>query len=205
MCSLLGAFASQHLSSDQSLHLAEMESRAPNEAGRAALATREQIEQQYENLWNEYGQSLCRLAAAYESSLDAREDLLQDIRLAIWRALRNFRGECSLRTFVYRIAHNRALTHVWRRGSQPRPAENAPDVIDSKSDPESSAIRSVDRAKLLTLIRGLPILYRQVITMALEDLPQSEIAAVLGISENNVAVRLNRARKLLGQRLRRSP
>jgi RNA polymerase sigma factor (sigma-70 family) len=128
-----------------------------------------------------------------------REDLLQDIRLAIWTALPRFRGEASTRTFVFRIAHNRALTHVWKR--KRAGAQEETDVVDARADPESAAIKDANRAWLIDAIRTLPIPYRQVITLALEDLPQSEIAAILGISENNVAVRMNRARKLLKEKL----
>ena len=157
---------------------------------------REQLEAEYERLWAEFGASIGRLASSYESRAHAREDLLQDIRLAIWTALPRFRGDASMRTFVFRIAHNRALTHVWRRknAGQPEEAEN---VVDARENPEASAIENTNRAKLVDAIRGLPIPFRQVITLALEDLSHAEIAAVLGISENNVAVRMNRARNLL--------
>ena len=164
-------------------------------------ARRQQFEQQYEELWKEFGPGLCRLAACYESLLQAREDLLQDIQIAIWRALPNFRGECSLRTFIYRIAHNRALTHVVRRNTALQHAREPEEVIDPGLNPEASAIRKADHATLMSAVRGLPMPYRQVIILALEELPQSEIAAVLGISENNVAVRLNRARNMLREKL----
>lgn len=164
-------------------------------------AHRQQLEQEYEDLWREHGPGLSRLVSSYESSLHAREDLLQDIRLAIWRALSDFRGECSMRTFVYRIAHNRSLTHIWRRKSTLPQVEESHDIIDPGPSPEVSIIRKMDHSKLMHAIRGLPLPYRQVITMALEELPQTEIAAVLGISENNVAVRLNRARNLLREKL----
>jgi RNA polymerase sigma-70 factor (ECF subfamily) len=101
-----------------------------------------------------------------------------------------------LRTFVFRIAHNRALTHVWKRKKAGKP-EEPEDVVDARENPEASAIQNANRARLLDAVRGLPIPFRQVITLALEDLPHSEIAEVLGISENNVAVRMNRARNLL--------
>jgi RNA polymerase sigma factor (sigma-70 family) len=164
----------------------------------------QELERQYQSICNEYGGSLFRLASSYESVPDVREDLLQEIRLALWKALPAFRGECSLRTFVFRVAHNRGLTHVWRRRIQAQFSEDLPDFVevgDPRPDPEASAIRNADHASLMKAIRRLPIAYRQVITMALEELPQSEIAAVLGISENNVAVRLNRGRKLLRQEL----
>ena len=162
---------------------------------------RKELERQYEDLLTEYGPGLSRLAVSYELLAHVREDLLQDIRLALWTALPGFRGECSLRTFVYRIAHNRGLTHVYRRRRQLLESEESDEVIDPKSNPESSAIQNAMQARLAQAIRSLPVAYRQVITMALEGLPHAEIALVLGISESNVAVRLNRARALLREKL----
>lgn len=159
------------------------------------------LEHEYEAIRLAYGESLARLAASYEASADAREDLLQEIWLALWKALPGFRGECSVRTFVYRVAHNRALTHVWRRRAQPGAAEEITEIRDPAPSAESAAIQRVDQKSLLAAIRRLPLDYRQVVTMVLDELPQAEIAAVLGISEGNVAVRLHRARKLLRQQL----
>ena len=165
------------------------------------VAERERLEKEYEHVWGLYSESLRRLAASYESAADRREDLLQEIRLALWKALPTFRGECSMRTFVYRVAHNRALTHVWRRRAQEVSSEDLSEVSDPNPGPESTAIRKADQESLMSAIRRLPVPYRQVITMVLEELPQSEIAAVLGITENNVAVRLNRARNWLRREL----
>lgn len=162
----------------------------------------EGLEAQFERLLDEFGPGLSRMAASYEVLPQAREDLLQDVRLAIWRALTNFRGECSWRTFVYRIAHNRCLTHIWRRRTLPQQLEEAAsETVDPSADPESSAVRRSQHANLMRAVRRLPLPYRQVVILVLEDLPRAEIAAVLGTSESNVAVRLNRAYKLLRERL----
>jgi RNA polymerase sigma factor (sigma-70 family) len=163
-------------------------------------ARRKQLEEDYERVWKNFGASLARLTSSYESNAHAREDLLQEIRLALWVALPRFRHDCSLRTFVLRVAHNRALTHVWKR-KKPSPSVDLEGVEDARDNPEVSAIRNANRSRLEEMIRHLPIPFRQVITLVLEDLPYSEIAAVLGISESNVAVRLTRARKLLREKL----
>ena len=60
------------------------------------------------------GAALRRLAAAYEADAGRREDLVQETCVAIWTALPRFRGASSLRTFVFKIAHNQALKHVAR-------------------------------------------------------------------------------------------
>src|SRR5665213_950341 len=56
----------------------------------------------------EFGPALARLARAYEQDADQRRDLLQDVNFALWRSFASFAGQCSLRTWVYRVAHNTA-------------------------------------------------------------------------------------------------
>ena len=162
---------------------------------------REELVRRYETLLAAYQPALARMAASYEWAPHKREDLLQEILLAIWKALPKFRGDCSERTFVFRIAQNRCLTHIWQRGRDAQTADDPPDLADPHSNPEAQAIALREQSRLQDAIRSLPIAYRQVLTLTLEDLSQAEIAAVLGITENNAAVRLNRARNALRKML----
>ncbi len=75
-------------------------------------------EANYVRLMSTYDRSVRRLAMAYERDHALREDLIQEIWLALWLALPSFRGDCAERTFVYRIAHNRGVSHIQqaRRG-----------------------------------------------------------------------------------------
>lgn len=166
-------------------------------------ATEISLQERYAQLLSEFGAGLARLAASYEASPLAREDLLQDIHMALWLALPKFRGEASLRTFVYRIAHNRALTYVWRRKQAGifDPIDKT-ELSDERPGPEARVIESASRSELFDAIRALPLPLRQVITLTLEDMSNREIGIVLGVTENNVAVRLSRARSLLRARLR---
>jgi RNA polymerase sigma-70 factor (ECF subfamily) len=95
------------------------------------------------------------------------------------------------------VAHNRCLSHVWKRGKRLETGTEAPEMPDARTGPEAQAIENRRRQMLRDAIRQLPLNYRQVILLALEDLSPPEIAAVLGVTENNVGVRLNRARKAL--------
>lgn len=145
-----------------------------------------------------FGPSLDRLAAAYEADAAERDDLLQDISFALWRALPSFRGECSERTFVYRIAHNRGLTHRSRRKLRAtEPLESADVVPDPGNDPEQILHRNLSRERLQAAVRRLPEGARQVVVLSLSGLSAAEIGEVLGITENNAAVRLSRARRAL--------
>lgn len=158
------------------------------------------LEEQFDRIMREHGAAIGRLAASYEASPGSREELAQDIALAIWQALPSFRGECSERTFIYRIAHNRALTHVWRRRPSHQPLDELNELehpVDPQPRPDEQAAQKGRRASLMSAIQSLPVAHRQVLLLTLEELSQAEIAEVLGITETNVAVRLNRARKAL--------
>jgi RNA polymerase sigma factor (sigma-70 family) len=176
-------------------------------AGMQAMSSMDRgaLTAQYERILDAYGPALTRLTACYEWLPEAREDLLQEILLAIWKALPSFRGDCSEKTFAFRVAHNRCLTHAWRRGQSPKREDQLPEVADPRKSPETMAIDSRRRESLVAAIRALPVNYRQAITLALEDLTPPEIAIVLGVTENNVAVRLNRARKALRKILENQP
>lgn len=166
------------------------------------------LQEQFDRILREYGAALSRLAAGYEPIVGNREELVQDIAFAIWKALPHFRGECSERTFMYRIAHNRALSHVWKRRPAHQPLDELRESqhpIDPRPHPEEETARKDQRAKLLSTIHSLPVACRQMIQLLLEDLSHAEMAEILGITENNVAVRLNRARKALKDALGERP
>lgn len=170
--------------------------RAVQESGLAETA-RAQLEQQFGRLLAENGGALSRLAAGYTNFAADRDDLVQEIALAIWRALPHFRGECSERTFIFRIAHNRAVTYLTRRRAQKTETAEAFEVADQAPGPEAGLVRNQQGAQLRRAVRSLPLLYRQVVMLMLEGMEYDEIAQVLGISESNVGARLSRARHML--------
>jgi RNA polymerase sigma factor (sigma-70 family) len=148
------------------------------------------------------GPSLARLAASYTDNTGDRDDLLQEIAMALWQALPRFRKECSERTFVFRIAHNRAIAHLARkRPATPLPVDSI-DLPDPGPDPEQKLVREQVGRRLTQAVRRLPVSLRQVVTLALEGIDYTEIAAILGIAENNVSVRMSRARELLRKLLK---
>src|ERR1039457_3008747 len=68
----------------------------------------------YRDAIETYGAALSRLARAWEADADGRQDLEQEVHLALWRSFATFDGRCSLRTWIYRVAHNAATSHVMR-------------------------------------------------------------------------------------------
>ena len=146
---------------------------------------------------------MARLARAHEADPSLQQDLIQDIHVGLWRSLPNFGGRCSLRTWVYRVAHNVAATHVLRRR---RHASNLVGLDDIDIASEAQAIdAAVDEANMLArlhaLIQRLKPLDRQVFVLYLEGLPLDEIAEIAGLSPTNTGTKLHRIRTLLAEQL----
>src|SRR5215212_5546766 len=95
---------------------------------------RSTLERHFDRLVAANGPALTRLAGSYTNTSTDRDDLLQEIAMALWQALPRFRGECSERTFLFRIAHNRAIAHLARRRPAPVEADGEFEIEDSNPD-----------------------------------------------------------------------
>lgn len=157
--------------------------------------------QVFEQIVRDHGAMIRRIVASYEARSAVVEELVQDVYLAMWRALPGFRGESSVRTFVARIATNRAITHVARATRLPVAVELSESLPAPGDDPERHAIARDRSARLASAVRALPLAYRQVAMLALEGLTPKEIADVLGVSTNAVAIRMSRARERLREQI----
>ena len=138
-----------------------------------------------------------RIASSHEAGAHHVEDLVQDIYFAVWKALPSFRGDSSLRTFVARIATNRAVTHVARAVKIPPSLALSEHIPANGENPESQVIALDRSARLASAVRSLPLAYRQTAMLALEGLAPKEIADVLGITTNAVGIRMSRAKEFL--------
>jgi RNA polymerase sigma-70 factor (ECF subfamily) len=154
-------------------------------------------EQRFAALLEENYGALSRLAASYTRNPADRDDLVQDILLSMWRALPSFRGECSERTFLFRIAHNRCITHVTRSRHNISLDDLEAEPVDPGMSTERQLAESQERGRLLAAVRELQPIYREVVVLLLEGFDYKEISRIVGISKTNVGVRLNRARHLL--------
>lgn len=149
-----------------------------------------------------FGAALERLARGYEADPDRRRDLLQDVHLALWRSLASFDERCSVRTWVYRVAHNVAASHVVREhrlNSRTLVGLDVLDTLPGGEDRELVADRRQALDTLLQLIQRLKPLDRQVILSYLEGLDAASIAEITGISPGNVATKIYRIKSVLAR------
>jgi RNA polymerase sigma-70 factor (ECF subfamily) len=159
-------------------------------------------DQLYEEASATYGAALERLARAYESDTDRRLDLRQEIHVALWRSFAAFDGRCSLRTWVYRVAHNVATSQVIRRRGR-TPTLVGLDALESMPDPVDPEQRLDDQRaldRMMTLIHALDPIDQQVTLLYLEGMDAASIGEIAGISPGNVATKIHRVKKILARR-----
>ena len=146
-----------------------------------------------------YGSALDRLARAYEADPDTRRDLLQDIHLQLWRSFGHFDGRCSLRTWVYRVAHNVATGHVVRQRRIRKALATIEEIEAMPSNDQSERVVSEKQAleRLSMLIQLLKPLDRQIIISYLEGMDANSTAEITGLSAANVAMKVHRIKTML--------
>jgi RNA polymerase sigma-70 factor, ECF subfamily len=158
----------------------------------------------YDEASTAHGAALERLARSYEEDSDKRQDLLQDIHLALWRSLERFEARCSLRTWVYRIAHNVATSHMLtqrRHNSRALVGLEALESIASDADSEHATDRRMMLDRLYAMIQQLAPIDRQVMLLYLEGMDAASIGEITGLSAANVATKISRIKKILGRQV----
>jgi RNA polymerase sigma-70 factor (ECF subfamily) len=157
----------------------------------------------FRNAIADYGAALDRLARAYEADPEKRRDLSQEIHLAVWRSFARFEERCSIRTWIYRVAHNTAATYIVRQRRIKlknlvtlEEVETAPDPTDHQRNAEERMALE----RLLQLIHSLRPMDRQVMLLYLEDMDAESIAEITGLPPNNIRVQIHRAKNILARR-----
>ncbi len=138
---------------------------------------------------------ILRICKIYAVSPNEPEDLFQDVIYQVWRSLDKFQGHSSVSTWVYRIALNVCIRSKMKHpGDAQKVSLNSVDfsIVD-----DSNAEVGEKYLQLKQCISTLNDADQSMVILYLEELPYSEIASVLGITENHVAVKMKRIRKKL--------
>ncbi len=163
------------------------------------------VESLFKSWLVEHEGAVLKVARAYTLTTEDCQDLAQEILLQVWRSLPQFQGRASASTWFYRVALNTALG--WHRKERRRRARQQPvlEIEELAVAAEDSAGRMVQREaveRLYAAIRELPKADAALVLLYLDDLSYRQMAEVLGISEGNVGVKLNRAKRALGELLK---
>jgi RNA polymerase sigma-70 factor (ECF subfamily) len=156
-------------------------------------------ERQFRQWLGEHTGLLVKVVRSFAEAPADQDDLLQEILLQVWLSLPNFRTESKPTTWLYRVALNTAL--AWKRGEKKRRQRH--DSL-SISDIVAPSVTSAEAARkdrvvdqLYAAIRALQPSKRALVVLYLDGFSYREIAEVVGISESNVGVNLNRIKKEL--------
>jgi RNA polymerase sigma-70 factor (ECF subfamily) len=158
------------------------------------------VRELYERAVADYGNALKRMTRAYEPDADRRQDVLQEIHMALWESLARFDGRSALGTWVYRVAHNTATSLCIRRKSRLHLVSLEDIELPTASiDRERALDERQGMERLLALIQRLRPLDRQVMLLYLEDIEARAIGEIVGLSAANVATKIHRVKKVLAQ------
>ncbi len=150
----------------------------------------------FEELYAEYWSRIYRLCKGYMNDTDLAKDLTQETFITVWQQLPKFRGESSVGTWIYRIATNKCL----------RSLETEKKITKTELTDQIQEEPATDHKPKLRLLQQyiseLPETDRIIILLELEDVPQAEIAGIVGISESNVRVRIHRIKQKLTLKFR---
>ncbi len=170
-----------------------------NRAGRHLTGqynvTPEEQNTQFSAWLDQHAAVLHHVANGFAEGAD-RHDLMQELMLAVWRAIPVYRSGAQASTFIYRVAHNTALT--WRRTQK-----NYRERIDRfgaqvATDPATDSRREHETLEhVYAAIRQLPPLDRSLILLHLDGVDYAGIAGIHGLTETNVGARLTRLRQKL--------
>lgn len=156
-------------------------------------AGRERI---FQRVLDQYQPMIRRICFSYADNQEDYEDLRQDILLNIWKGLAAYRADSSLSTWVYRVALNTSVSTLRSRKRDPNKVAIQELVGDIAADQDDAELKE----NLLLLHEAISMLSpvdKAIITMRLDECSYDEIAEVVGLNRNNVAVRINRIKKKL--------
>lgn len=165
----------------------------------------EQRDALYAQAAADFGAALVRLARAYEPDADQRRDLLQDIHFELWRSFAAFSGQCSVRTWVYRVAHNVGISRRVRKRKLRLVSLDEVEEIPAPDSESLGATEAESVARLHALIRRLRPPDDQVMLLYLEDFDAASIGHITGLSAAAVTTRVHRIKALLARQLHSDP
>lgn len=132
----------------------------------------------------------------YVSDKEERRDLFQEITIQLWKAYPKFRHESKITTWMYRVALNTAISQFRKTSRQPAKSDISESVIELAD--VGYDFEYEEKLRLLqNAINQLSKVEKAIVMLYLEDTPYEEIAATVGITENNLRVKLTRIKAKL--------
>lgn len=152
----------------------------------------------FEKIYTENYQKVLGLCLGYLKGDEAlAKDLAQDVFVKVWSNLKNFRQDAKPSTWIYRITVNTCLHELRKKRDLPLKFDLQEEVSNKNTSQEESRL-----AKMYTCINQLSLQNQSIILLELDDVPQAEIAEILGVSHQVVRTRIHRIKTQLSKCVR---
>ncbi len=150
----------------------------------------------FEDIYQEYWQKIFRLCMGYVNDYALAQDLAQETFIIVWQQLPNFRNEANISTWVFRIASNNCLRQIEKQ-KRFQKVEMLKQLMEENTESIEPKIQF-----LYKCISELNEIDRIIISLELENIKQSEIATIVGLSEANIRVKIHRIKEKLTQKFK---
>lgn len=150
-------------------------------------------EQEFARIIREHKATIYTVCYMFSKDKEEVEDLFQEALIALWRGFEKFRGECNIRSWIYRVSLNTCISAERKKRRRADAVRLDMDInLFSDTDDDSRQVQM-----LRERIGRLGVFDRAIILLWLENLSYEEIGAIVGITAKNVSVRLVRIREQL--------
>lgn len=150
----------------------------------------------FDEIYRQYAPQIYRVCMGYTNDADQAKDLVQETFFSVWRNLSSFRNEARISTWIFRIATNHCLRAL--EIAKRMPAGEMPYQLAA-----TEAVTNDDKLTFLyKCIAELPETDRIIISLELEEMPQAEIAQVVGLSDVNIRVKVHRIKEKLAKKFK---
>src|SRR5690606_17698113 len=150
----------------------------------------------FNQLYKTYWPRIFRLCMGYVNNYSLAQDLTQETFIIVWEQLPKFRKQSNIGTWIFRIASNNCLRHIEVEGR----IKKSSMPVDIKEETPTSVEPQIEF--LYKCISELKEIDRIIISLELEEINQSEIAKIVGLSEVNVRVKIHRIKEKLTQKFK---
>jgi RNA polymerase sigma-70 factor (ECF subfamily) len=174
---------------------------APIEDEQLLVLTAQNDEMAFAELYKRYNQPVFNYLYRLVNGLHEAEDLLQEVFLIVWKGAAGFRGDARVKTWIFRIAHHRAVS--WLRQRKPVVKLDETNLKDWQNNPEQTAAQSLRDRQIQETISQLSWKHRAVLELVfVQQMSYSETAQVLGCPLGTVKSRMSYAMRILEQRFK---
>lgn len=149
----------------------------------------------FSEIYNKFSPKIYRVCLGYVNDADQAKDLTQETFISVWENLDSFKGQAAIGTWIYRIATNKCLRQL-QIEKRYKKADFPPQLAQESERTDEHQLF------LRNCIATFPEIDRIIIGLYLEEIPQEQIAEIVGISHTNIRVKVHRIKEKIAKQFK---